>query len=192
MYFGRMTNEAGGESREWEKLVEEYNRLRYAELDEEYFAAWTPLQVLDDLARRYKVWELEETPLWKRTADKLGIEGSVQRNGKILRVRAKLPHVGAREEFLRKLLCSIHRGVTNAAAVIWDNDEVEGNVRRIAMVLCPDQNVALEFSCFSRMRPLVRRHRVIEGTAGNGVHLTGAQYLQYIWRQALIYPVDAA
>lgn len=190
--FLKETYDAGGESPEWENLVEEYNRLRFAELDERYFAAWTPLEVLSDLARRYTVWELEETPLWKRTAERLRIEGSVQRDGDVLRVRAKLPHVGDRETFLRKLLYSIHGEVGNDAAVIWDNDELESNVRRMAMVLCAEQKAALEISWFSRKRPLLRRHRITGGTSGNGVHLAGAKYLTYIWRQRLIHPVDAA
>jgi hypothetical protein len=186
------TYEVGGESREWETLVNEYNRLRHAELDEEYFAAWTPLQVLDDLARRYKVWELDEMAPWQRAVDRLRIEGSVQRDGDVLRVRAKLPHVGVQTEFLRRLLYSVRGGVGGDAAVVWDNDEPEGNVRRTAMVLCFDQKAALEISFFSRKRPLVRSYRVTGGTSSEGVYLTGARFLTYIWRQGLIHPVDAA
>lgn len=183
------TYDAGEESREWEKLVEDYNKLRYAELDEEYFAPWTPLQVLDDLARRYKVWELEETPLWKRTVEKLGLEGSVQRDANVLHVRAKLPHIGAQEGLLRKLLYSIHGGVEKPAAVLWE-DESEGAFQRVTMVLCPELKVALEIS-FRKRRPTVRRHRVIGGSVGNGVHLTESRFLTYVWRQGTAYPMDA-
>jgi hypothetical protein len=181
--------EAGEERPEWEKLVEEYNRLRHAEPDQQFFADWTPLQVLDDLARRYKVWELEESPLWERIVERLGLEGSVRREADVLRVRARLPHVGNQEELLRKLLYSVHGGVEDPAAVFWE-DESGGISQWAAMVLCPEHKAALEFHHRKR-RPGVRRHHVTGGSVGSCVHLSAAQYLTFDWRQGLIHPRDA-
>jgi len=135
--------EAGEERRAWEKLVEEYNKLRRVDPDQGFFADWTPLQVLRDLGRRYKVWALEETPLWERTVERLGLEGSVRRDAGVLRVRAKLPHVGSQEGLLRKILYSIHGGVEDPAAVLWE-DKSEDAFQWAAMVLCPDHKAALE------------------------------------------------
>jgi hypothetical protein len=176
----------GGESLEWSKLVEEYNRLRQAEPRQKIFADWTPLQVLDDLARRYKVWELEDTPLWERVVEQLGLEGSVQREGGVLRVREELPHVSDQEDRLSRLLYSIHGGVEDQAAVYWEN-ESEGTRQWAAMVLCPEHKAALEIY-FRKKRPGARLHRVTGGSVGNGVHLTNARYLTFEWRRGLIHP----
>jgi hypothetical protein len=181
--------EAGEERRAWEKLVEEYNKLRRVDPDQGFFADWTPLQVLRDLGRRYKVWALEETPLWERTVERLGLEGSVRRDAGVLRVRAKLPHVGNQEGLLRKLLYSIHGGVEDPAAVLWE-DESEGAFQWAAMVLCPEHKAALEIHLRKR-RPGARRHRVAGGTVGNGAHLTDSRFLKFDWYRGVIYPVEA-
>lgn len=182
------TYEAGKESPAWERLVAEYNRLRQAEPDQQFFADWTTLQVLDDLARRYKVWNPEETPLWERIVEELDLEGSVRRDANVLRVRAKLPHVGNQDELLGKLLYSIYGGVEDPTAVLWE-DESEGVPQWAAMVLCPEHKTVLEIY-FRKKRPGVRRHRVTGGSVSNGVHLTAAKYLTFDWWRALIHPRD--
>jgi hypothetical protein len=145
--------------------------------------------VIHDLARRYKVWELEETPLWERTVERLGLEGSVRRDADVLRVRAKLPHVGNQEALLRKLLYSIHGGVEDPAAVLWEY-ESEGVFQWAAMVLCPEHKAALEIH-LRKWRPGARRHRVTGGTVGNGVHLTDSRFLKFDWYRSMAYPAEA-
>jgi hypothetical protein len=180
--------EAGEERREWQNLVEVYNRLRQADPYQAFFADWTPLQVLDDLARRYRVWGLEETPLWEQAAEELGLEGAVQRDADVLRVRAKLPHVGNQEDRLRKLLYSVHAEVVDPAAVFWEDDS-EDVPQWAAMVLCPGK-AALEVH-FRKRRPVARLHRVSGGTVGDGLHLDRPRYLTFDWRGRLIHPADA-
>lgn len=125
----------------------------------------------------------------ERIVEKLGLETSVRREADVLRVRAKLPHVGRQEGLLGKLLYSIHGGAEDPAAVLWE-DESEGILQWAAMVLCPEQKAALEIG-FRRRRPVARRHRITGGSSGNGVHLSDSQYLTFDWRQGLIYPRDA-
>lgn len=187
----RKAYDAGEERPEWQKLVEEYNKLRHVELEEKHFASWTPLQVLDDLERRYRAWDLDETPPWQKIADELGIGGAVRRDEEVLRVRATLPHVGEQERILARLLYSVSEGTQNPAAVLWDNEDTGGNIRRKAMVMCPDLNAVLEISFFRTKRPLLRRHRITGGSAGNGVHLTSSQYQTFSWRGGLIHPMNA-
>lgn len=182
--------DAGENTPQWERLAEEYNRLRHVELKEEYFASWTSLQVLDDLTSRYKVWRLDETPLWQKTAEELGVGGAVQRSGDVLRLRAKLPHIGNQQRSLGRLLYSIHEEIRSSAAVLWDNEDPEGKIRRKAMILCPDLDAVLEISLFQAKRPLLRRHRVTGGGAGSGVHLTNSQYQSFVWRGNWIHPMD--
>ena len=182
------TYHSGQGSHAWEKLVEDYNRLRHAELEEEYFASWTPLQVLDDLTDRYRVWDLDDAPLWQRIADELGLVGAASRDGDVIRVRARLPHVGDQERYLSRLLYSVHGGTQGPAAVLWDNEDADSNIARKAMVLCPELSAVLDISFFPKKRPLMRLHRVRGGSTGSGAYLTGSRYQNTIWREGLIYP----
>lgn len=181
--------ETGEESREWETLVEEYNRLRQANPYQASLADWTPLQVLDDLARRYKAWGIAEMLPWERVVEALGLEGSAQRDDDVLRVRAKLPHVGRQEELLGRLLYSVHGGAGARAAVLWEDDS-EDVPQWAAMVLCPERKAALEVY-FRKRRPSARLHRVSGGSIGDGVHLDRSRFLTFDWRGGLIHPADA-
>lgn len=182
------TYDSGKDSRAWEKLVEDYNRLRHVELEEEYFASWTPLQVLDDLRNRYRVWDLDDAPLWQRIADELSLGEAVSRDGDVIRVRARLPHVGDQELYLSRLLYSVHGGTQNPAAVLWDNEDASGKIARKVMALCPGLKAVVEMSFFPKKGPLIRLHRAAGGSAGGGVNLAQSRYQDAVWREGLIYP----
>jgi hypothetical protein len=100
----RQNVEAGLSRPEWEKAVDEYAGLWSAEV--------TPLGVVDDLGRRYRLWRLdEETPL-QRALEEEGIHDSASLERDVLNIRSELPERIRRQDLLCKLLYLVHNGTS--------------------------------------------------------------------------------
>lgn len=140
--------------------------------------------------RPYMEWNLDKTPLWKKLVDELGIGGAVWRDEEVLRVRARLPHVGEQGRILARLLYAVNENIEGPAAVMWENEDPESNIQKRAMALCPKLNAVLEFSFYAKKRPLLRRHSVKGGTPGGALHLANSQFQTFNWWGGSIRPMN--
>lgn len=155
---------AAGKVRDrWTKATDDYSRLS--------FEMATPLTRIEDLERRYEIWQLDEKSALQRELKKEGLNEAAELEDAVLRVRAPLPNSMYRRELLSKLLYLIHEDVDSRAAVVWMDSQDTGTIRQIAMTLDPEQKAVLEATRYTNGNFLLWRHRASGGTSSGGVHL---------------------
>ena len=159
--------EAGQVHDRWTKAVGEYARLDPARA--------TPLSRFQDLERRYEVWLLNEKSALLRALEKWEIADVADLENGVLRIHARLPHSMHRQDLLGKLLYMIHEGVETSAALVWENAQHIDTIRRIALILDPEQKAVLEVTRYAKGGFLLRRHSARGGTATGGVSLMNAR-----------------
>jgi hypothetical protein len=85
----------------------------------------------------------------QRELNKLGLlETAVLEDG-VLRIRAPLPDSMRRRKHLQKLLYLIHEAVDRRAAVVWMNSQNHDTIRKVALVLDPEQKAVLEVTRYA-------------------------------------------
>lgn len=164
--------EAGEQPPRWSRSVEEYAKLGYTET--------TSLRRLDDLDRRYRVWNLEgKTPL-EVTLQRENLSASAELEGGVLRIDAPRPLPYNRDGLMRLLLYLIRQNTETPAAVVWRSTESTDNVLTLTWALIPDLEAILEVWCYRGGEPLLRRHSVAGGTPSAGMFIRGGRTLDLI------------